>query len=577
MEVDNEKRMMLAFGVTFALLMVYTLIFKKDFQPVPAKPAATASKTAAGVAAGSPAAVPKPLAATSAATRAASLGVQQGSAARDIVVESPYYRVTLSTQGAVVKSWILRRYHSEKGQPLDLIDPAAAADFGYPLSLNTVDSQLATKLNTALFVAQPQGETLTAPAKINFVYSDGKQRVEKTIEFTSGYEIHVSASIFDGQHYLPVEVSWPGGLGDPSLPLATRFGQDLVVYGAAGSIHTLAPKKVANSQLVPGQLEFAGLEDRFFAGMFLPDSADAVFRAGRQDWRPQGWTDKNALPALSMSIGAATPQPVSFRLFVAPKDLDLLRHEKPNMEGLVDFGWYTVIAKPLFVALHYVYDHIVHNYGWAIILVTIAINTLLFPLKIKSIRSAQEMQRIAPKMKEIQERFKKYKTNDPRREQMNKEMVKLYQEHGVNPLGGCLPMLIQFPLILGFYRVLSLSIELRHAPWFGWLKDLSAPDPLYILPAVMVVTMFALQKMTPMATTDPAQARMMMVMPLVMGFVFFRLSSGTVLYYLTANIVGMAQQLLINRFYPAPTPLAATPPDSARAAAPVVRRPAAVK
>ncbi len=573
MEVDNEKRMMLAFGVTFALLMVYTLIFKKDFQPVPVKPAATAK---APEGAGSAGAVAKPEAAR-ASGKPVSLAVQQGSAARDIVVEGQYYRVTLSTQGAIVKSWILRRYHSEKGKPLDLIDPAASASMGYPLSLNTADSQLAKKLNTAIFVAQPEGGTLTAPAKIKFVYSDGQQRVEKTIEFTSGYEIHVSASIFDGQHYLPVEVSWPGGLGDPSLPLETRFGQDLVAYGSGGSIHTIAPKKVGESQLIPGQLEFAGLEDRFFVGMFLPDSADAVFRAGHQDWRPEGWTGKNALPALSMSIGATAPQPVSFRLFVAPKDLDLLRREKPSMEGLVDFGWYTVIAKPLFVALHYTYDHIVHNYGWAIILVTIVINTLLFPLKIKSIRSAQEMQRIAPKMKEIQERFKKYKANDPRKEQMNKEMVKLYQEHGVNPLGGCLPMLIQFPLILGFYRVLSLSIELRHAPWFGWLKDLSAPDPLYILPAVMVITMFALQKMTPMATTDPAQARMMMLMPLVMGFVFFRLSSGTVLYYLTANIVGMGQQVLINRFYPAPEPLPAAAADNARASAPVVRRPAPVK
>jgi YidC/Oxa1 family membrane protein insertase len=255
-------------------------------------------------------------------------------------------------------------------------------------------------------------------------------------------------------------------------------------------------------------------------------------------------------------------------LFVAPKDLDVLRAARPPLDGLVDFGWFSVVAKPLFVALRYIYDHWLHNWGWAIIILTVLINVAMFPLKLKSIRSAQEMQKIGPIVKGIQEKYKQYKFNDPRKQRMNEEIMKLYKEHGVNPLGGCLPMVLQLPLLYGFYRVLDQAIELRHAPWFGWIKDLSMPDHLYILPAIMVVTMFVLQKMTPMAATDPSQQRMMMIMPLAFGFIFFRLASGLNLYYLTANIVGIAQQVLINRLMPVTPP---APPGAPPSGAPPAR------
>jgi YidC/Oxa1 family membrane protein insertase len=225
----------------------------------------------------------------------------------------------------------------------------------------------------------------------------------------------------------------------------------------------------------------------------------------------------------------------------------------------VDFGWFSFVAKPLFIALRYIYDHWIHNYGWAIIVLTVLLNTLLFPLKLKSIRSAQEMQKVAPLVKSIQERYKQYKFNDPRKQRMQQEITKLYQEHGINPLGGCLPMVLQLPLLYGFYELLLTAIELRHAPWIFCITDLSMPDkchlfgiPLAILPTVMIITMFILQKMTPVATTDPAQQRMMLFMPLVFGAIFYNLASGLVLYYLTANVVGIAQQYFLNRRIPAP-------------------------
>jgi YidC/Oxa1 family membrane protein insertase len=265
-------------------------------------------------------------------------------------------------------------------------------------------------------------------------------------------------------------------------------------------------------------------------------------------------------------LGSAQPKPLAFRLFVASKATDALRSANPPLETLVDFGFFKWFAKPLFLALVYIHDHWVQNYGWAIVVLTILINLLMFPLKLKSIKSAQEMQRIAPLVKDIQEKYKQYKFNDPRKQRMNQEIMKLYQEHHINPLGGCLPMALQMPFLYAFYRVLDVPIELRHARWIWWIKDLSAPDrfhpwgiPLPILPTLMVISMFILQRMTPIATADPAQKRMMVLMPIIFGIMFFKLASGLVLYFLVANLVGIAQQEIINKMIPQPQPPGASP------------------
>jgi YidC/Oxa1 family membrane protein insertase len=313
---------------------------------------------------------------------------------------------------------------------------------------------------------------------------------------------------------------------------------------------------------IPGPLTLAGLEDRYFTGVFLPESPDQGFRVERQPWTPPDWKGEDSKRPSSITawFGSGAPKPLAFRMFVGPKDLDLLRLTQPQLDGLVDFGWFSIVARPIFLGMHYIHDHWTHNFGWAIILLTILINIALFPVKLKQIRSGQEMQRVAPLMKSIQDKYKGYKMNDPRKQKMNQEMMKLYSEHHINPLSGCLPLLVQMPFLYGFYRVLDLSIELRHAPWMLWIHDLSARDPYYILPVLMTVTMFLLQKMTPMTIADPAQQRMMMIMPLFMGFMFINFASGLVLYWLTGNVVGIAQQLLMNRYMPKPAPLGALPP-----------------
>lgn len=544
--MDQEKRVMLAFALSFAVLLLWRAFFVKETPPrpksAPPAPVATAAPSQPESRPGAPIQLP----------------VIQSSKAQQVVIEGDLYRVTIDTRGAVVNGWILNKYRDGKENPLDVVDHTACESLGFPMSLELADAELGRTLNTALYVARPEGTLLKAPRDVEFIYSNGKVQARKKFHFGTGYEVGVEVSVFDGQRYLPVEVAWPGGFGDHSLPPKLREPRSRAVYGAPGSLSATAEGKIKEDRLIPAPFTLAGLEDLYFVDIFLPDSPDSVFRFGRRAWNPPDWKEKDPPRPLTAMLGSSQPKPLAFRLFVAPKDLDVLRAARPPLDSLVDFGWFSFVAKPLFISLRYIYDHWVHNYGWAIVLLTILINTALFPLKLKSLRSAQEMQRIAPLVKSIQARYKQYKFNDPRKQRMNQEIMKLYQEHGINPLGGCLPMVLQLPLLYGFYEVLVTAIELRHAPWIWCVTDLSGPDkcylfgiPLAILPTVMIVTMFILQRMTPMATADPAQQRMMVLMPLVFGVIFYNLASGLVLYYLTANIVGIAQQAFINRRMPA--------------------------
>ncbi len=557
--MDQQKRLLLAFALSFAVLMLWRLLFPP---PLPRKPATAPVKTA------SSAQPQQPVSSKPAAP--VSLAVQQGSKAEEIVVEGDLYRITLSTEGAVVRNWVLKKYREDKEQPLDVVNRDACQKLGFPMSIDLADAALASKLNSALFVASPADHSLKVPAKVEFAFSDGKVQARKQFSFGPGYEVHAEVSVFDGQRFVPVSVAWPGGFGDHSLPANVRESKTWAVYGVPGNLTRVPAGKIDKERSVGGPLAaltFAGLEDLYFVGMFLPDAPDDVFRITRQEWTPAAGDEKQPQKLLAALLGSPQPKALTLRLFVAPKDLDILRAEKPPLDGLVDFGWFSVVAKPLFEILRYIYDHWIHNYGWAIVLLTIFINLALFPLRLKSIRSAQEMQKIAPLVKDIQERYKKYKFNDPQKQRMNQEIMKLYQEHGINPLSGCLPMLLQLPFLYAFYNVLSLSIELRHAPWILWVRDLSGPDTvhvfdfsLHVLPLVMIVTTFFMQKMTPMATADPAQQRMMTLMPLFFGFMFYSLASGLVLYWLTGNVVGIAQQLFINRTMPAAQ---SPPPGSA--------------
>jgi YidC/Oxa1 family membrane protein insertase len=585
MNLDQEKRVMIAFGLSVVVLILFRLYFVKEQPPEPKKAAPAVAVAPAGPP-GAPATAPT--ATPTAPVPPVKLKVLQGAKPEDIVVENKVYRLVISTQGAVVKSVVLKNYRDAKDQLLDTVNAPACETLGFPMSLNLSNPSLSAQVNQGIYVATVQqgksapsgqqsevhsGTSLSPPVTLTFTYSDGKLQVKKQFSFGAEYVAKVAVSVFDGRNNLPVEVTWPGGFGDHSLTSSAIESYRLAVYGMIGDLTTVAQSKVKEDRRISGPLQVAGLEDKFFAEIFLPDAPDQVsFRLARQEWSPPDWTEKEKPKPLAASLVGNQPGVLGFRVFIGPKSLDVLKSVSPPLDSLVDFGWFSIVAKPMFIALRYIDEHWIHNYGWAIVLLTLIITTAMFPLRLKGLRSAQEMQKVAPIIKGIQDKYKSYKFNDPRKQKMNEEVMKVYSEHGINPLGGCLPQLVQLPFLYGFYRVLDLSIELRHAPWIWWVKDLSAPDRLNILGIsipvlviLMTVASYFSMKMTPQPTADPAQARMMMLMPLFMGVMFYRFASGMVLYWLTSSVVQIIQQVFINRRMPHPSTL------------PVPRKPAEAK
>jgi YidC/Oxa1 family membrane protein insertase len=544
-ELSDEKRMLLAFVLMIAILGIWSKFYKPPV--VPPKPSsASVASVSTGNAPG----------ATQAAPIAPPAGALQASDAETIVVQSPVYRVELSNRGATAHSWRLQKYFDDQNppRPLELVNTAAAQQFdAWPLSVTLDDAQLESKANTGLYQVSPQSTSFQAPVELTFHWSDGHLDVVKKLKFDTNYQIELDASASLDGKALPIAVGWRGGFGDIAIAKQSQIVN--VFYSQNLKLNLLQYKKLGVSghsdqrALQPGTLEFAGIEDQFFAAAFLPNTSGVNL----WDWVQQRDVMQEGKPAqepeAQIAIGSTTPGPISLRIFVGPKDLNVLGQLKPPLDDLIQFGWFGIIAKPLLFALQWTHRY-VPNWGWAIVVLTIVINIPLFPLKVSSWRSMKKMQKVAPEVQTIQNRYKKYSMNDPRKRKMNEEVMAVYNREGINPFGSCLPMLVQFPFLLAFYRMLGGVIELRHAPWFGWIHDLSVHDPYYVLPIVMTITMYLMQKMTPMATADPAQQKMMTFMPLFMGFIFINLSSGLNLYYLTSNIVGIGQQYYLVKTHP---------------------------
>jgi YidC/Oxa1 family membrane protein insertase len=544
-ELSDEKRMLLAFVLMIAILGIWSRFYKPPVVPPKTPPAAVAS-IATGTSLG----------ATQAAAIAPPAGALQASDAETIVIENPVYRVELSNRGATVHSWRLQKYLDDENppRPLELVNTAAAQQFdAWPLSVTLDDPQLELKANTGLYQVSPQSTSFQAPIEVTFHWSDGHLDVAKKLKFDTNYQIELDASASLDGKALPIAIGWRGGFGDIAIAKQSQIVN--VFYSQNLKLNLLQYKKLGvpshsdQRALQPGTLEFAGIEDQFFAAAFLPNGpgVNLWHWVQQRDVMQEGKPAQE--PEAQIAIGSTTPGPISLRIFVGPKDLNILGQLKPPLDDLIQFGWFGIIAKPLLFALQWTHRY-VPNWGWAIVALTILINIPLFPLKVSSWRSMKKMQKVAPEVQTIQNRYKKYSMNDPRKRKMNEEVMAVYNREGINPFGSCLPMLVQFPFLLAFYRMLGGVIELRHAPWFGWIHDLSAHDPYYILPIVMTITMYLMQKMTPTPSADPAQAKMLAFMPLFMGFIFINLSSGLNLYYLTSNIVGIGQQYYLVKTHP---------------------------
>jgi YidC/Oxa1 family membrane protein insertase len=471
-----------------------------------------------------------------------------------VEVETDLFKLSLSNREAVVKSWILKKYSDSDGKPLDLIQAKKADMFGYPLGLRIdKEEEISKRLSSALFLSDPPGNlnlSQSMPTQsITFEFADRDLRVQKKLTFSQGsYAIGIQCLVWVNNRPADYSLLWRSGFGDSSVD--ERMAVRRVLYRNDQKITRIKSTDVQPEQGLSGSFGFVGLEDQYFAAVFLPGTNQAIqgIQLGRDEHLAESGK-KEELPRAG--IVGSTPSHGNFKLFVGPKDTEVLQRAGYNLVDLIDYGWFAVVCKPLFFALRSIYAFC-KNYGLAIMLLTVLINLALFPLRYKSIVSAQKMQKLQPQMKAIQEKYKKLKPTDPKRQQMNTELMALYKQHGVNPLGGCLPLLLQMPFFIAFYNLLSVSIELRHAPFILWIRDLSAADHTFVLPILMTVSMIAMQKMTPTPSADPVQAKMMLAMPLVFGFMLAFTSSGLVLYWLTSNLVGVAQQYLMNRYGPNP-------------------------
>src|ERR1700733_13447969 len=484
----------------------------------------------------------------------AAAGTVAATTESESVVENELYRITFINRGAQVKCCILKKYTDDDGKPLDLVNHEAAPKFGYPLSLFAYDTNLRNKLASGLYVPSATG-TINAPGTLSFDYSSGGLTVHKSFSFDSSYVIHASVTVTQNGSPVTTLLAWPSGFGDQTtLP---QYAGGMIDLSQSGKDDQVTAKKVVGNDTVRGPFDWAGVSDLYFATVFLPDNppnATLVTLHNTLDIpRNLKKPDPNVTDhasVLGAAMGDNTGQ-VNVRIFVGPKSLDVLGSihavSGPNLEKVVSFGWWGVIAKPLFSILRFLYEHVVPNWGWAILLLTVILNLAMLPTRLQMMKSSLKMQRIQPQMDDIKAKYAKYKATDPRKQEMQKEIFDLQKREGVNMFGGCLPMLIQWPLLFGFYRMLSNVIELRHAHWL-WLPDLSAPDPWHILPIFVIVSMFLTQFLTPSPGMDPAQQKMMaFTMPAVFGFMMWNFGSGLSLYWACSNFIGVAQQMVMNR------------------------------
>ena len=555
-EMGDQIRAVVFVVVALLILFAWGHFYKPPVAPP--QPAQTTSQPATSQAPVNTSASPGKPAQVSDAVAAASPAKIEAANEKLIAIESSLYVVEFSNRGGVVRSWKLKKYSDDQKPPhlLDLVNNAAAQQLGWPFSLVLSDAQLEAKANSALYEVTPDQPNLSAPGDVTFHWSDGHLDVTKKLIFGMNYEMTAEVSVLLDGNPIPAALAWRGGFGDRAVYKAASLVT--VYYKLNDKLELLQYKKlgVSGNQSQPalqnGPMEYLGIEDQFFTAAFLPDGAQLSLWHWTQD---HGIVDDGkpaSEPIAEMAAGTTIAAPLRARLYVGPKDLKILEKTKPPLAELINFGWTGVIAKPLLWILQTIQTK-VPNYGWCIVLLTLVINFAMFPLKMKSWRSMQKMQKVGPEIRQIQDRYKKYSMTDPRKKKMNEEVMAIYSREGINPMGSCLPMLFQMPIWWALWRVLNGAIELRHAPWIGWIHDLSAKDPYYILPIGMAIMMYLMTKMTPQTTTDPAQQKMMSLMPLMFGFFFFNLSSGLNLYMFTSNLVGIAQQVYLNRSEPLPS------------------------
>ena len=558
-----ERRVLFAIFLCFLVLYFWQALVVK---PVPKPAAGTARTTTAGGAQGAGAAAPSPSSpagplptpeAPPPVPVSGATPLVADTAEHDIRVETQDAIAVFTNRGARLKSWRLKHYLDKQKQPQELVDSQLQP---LPFTLRTPDESVNATLNSALYTvdgapgkAAPgttgtsgtSPPTLAGPTNLRFEYRDnaGLHAVKEFHLDPSSYIVTLHATVGVGDRPLPAAVVWGPAVGD-NLESSRLIQVAEAMLLENGSTTRLTPKDVATQATHEGNFRLAGVDDNYFMTAAIDPGPSKITFQSVSVPLPAG----SKPPTRELLSYAIEPRQNggTLKFFVGPKDLDVLTAIDREFASAINFGRFAVIVVPLLQSLKWVHSY-VGNWGWSIVILTIIINLVMAPLRHKQVVSMRKMQEIQPEVKAIQDRYSKLKATDPAKQKMNQEMMALYREKKVNPAAGCVPMLLTLPIMIAMWAVLQVAIELRGAPWFGWIRDLSAPDPFYVLPILMVVTQFVQQRMTPMAGSDPAQQKMMMFMPLVMGFIFFSLPAGALLYYVAGTVIGIGQQYLTTR------------------------------
>ena len=543
-----ERRVLLAIFLAFLTLYAWQALFVKP-QPKPdeTKGPAPSAQTATTAATGTPAAPP---AATAAAVPAVAPSTSEAlvtePAERDIRVETADVVAVFTNRGGRLKSWRLKHYLDRDKQPVELVVTDLPAGQPLPFTLRTDDAGTTSTLNAALYAVSgvPPSGPIASDATVVFEYknADGLHAVKEFHVKPTSYTLGFRAQVSSGDRALSPGVEWGPGLGDSDATTGRYAVKPEGLFSSAGKVQRLAVAAVAKQPVYEDQFDHAGVDDHYFTSSALqPGRAKVTYQPVSI---PSGTANVPARDLMAYTIDPA-PRDQAVDFYIGPKDFDQLAAINRDLVRMINFGMWSWIIVPLLQFLKLINSY-VGNYGWSIILLTIFINAMMFPLRHKSVVSMRKMQEIQPEAKLIQDRYAKIKASDPAKQKMNQELMALYKERGVNPASGCIPMLLTFPVLFAFYSLLSSAIELRGAPFIFWLHDLSLPDPYYVTPILMGGSQLWQQWIAPATGVDPAQRKMMMFMPLVFTFIFVAAPSGTVLYWLISNLWAIGQQYLTN-------------------------------
>ncbi len=534
-----EKRIFAAIAISIAFLWLWAAVAPRLF-PELAKPKVAPKKVEAPVSSGAPRDLARRPAAEPAATPQVVVPVTPVAATTVTytTVETPDFTARFSNRGAQLVSFQLKKYHAKNGDFVELVKARPMSRTDFPFALESADAALSRRLNSALYAVTERSERGATVIEYRYAGDDGVGAT-KTFRVSHEYMFDFAVSVTPRMPYRVM-------IGPGLRTLEPHEVDNRVIITGNGIVQRdgklkMLPREKGDRILIFEQAEYIGVEDNYFMTALRPSKGGAAvlrrvdIHSGPKEMRKELYAGVNAAP--DGTVGGS--------VFFGPKETKLL--DRYGLGEALQYGMFGIIARFLLEALTFINKY-TKNYGFAIIVLTILIKIVLYPLQHKSIVSMKKMQKVQPKMEAIKNKYKKARSDAEQRQKMNVEMMKLYQVEGINPMSGCIPIVLQLPILWGFYNLLSHAIELRGAPFLLWIRDLSEKDPYYITPVLMTITMFIQTWMTP-STGDPAQRRIFLIMPLVFGWIFKEFPSGLVLYWLVQNLLTIAQQMIMNKWW----------------------------